>query len=245
MANGRIVASVIPGQKVPGSVNYRLTDTDVLWATRMAVYETTGKDSVISDKPQQALEVLWTMASLFAYRLKHVLKKDGNAKYPTYTALIQAYSQPINPIWRRTGWKCTGPYRGTNACSPSKLARRDRHATVSMAEMRAKYPNTVRVVQQWADGKARTTLNGQSFSLRNPIPGSVEFAAPGVSRSFVRRNPGSKVVLKHANWFISTPYSQRFPSNWVKMKNGVGATPILVATAVVGGVMAGTFLVGR
>ena len=74
MAWGKIVGHVLPGQKIPGAVSYRLTNEDVLWASRMVVYETVGKDDVLSDKPQQALEVLWTMASLFAYRLKNVCK---------------------------------------------------------------------------------------------------------------------------------------------------------------------------
>jgi len=258
MAWAKIAGRALPGQKIPGAVSYRLTNEDVLWAARMAVYETVGSDSDPRDKPQQALEVLWTMASIFAYRLKHVCKDRGCAtqepRWPTYTKLIQAYSQPINPIWRRTGSKCAGSSRA--ACSPGRLAARDRHATVSLAAMRAKYPNTIQVVEDWAKGKSSTVLppeyirektgqRGVKFSLRNPIPGSVEFAAPGVSQHFVRKNPGSRVILKHGNWFISTPYSQRFPANWPRMSgSGVSAGPILLAATVVAGTIAGMFLLG-
>jgi len=248
---GQIVSEILPNQKIPGAVNYRFTDEDVLWAARMAAYETVGEDSVPSDKPQQALEVLWTMASLFAYRLKNVCKvpppgcASQQPRWPTYTKLIQAYSQPINPIWRRDGSKCTGTYQGHQACSGGRLRARDRHATVTLDELREKWPNTMQVVWDWALGKPYTVLGDVTLSLANPIPTSVEFAAPGVSQGFLNRTAGSRLVLKHRNWFISTRYSQRFPPGYIRIVGG-GRTRQLLAVVVVGlaGVLVGMFVLG-
>ena len=109
----------------------------------------------------------------------------------------------------------------------------------------------------WAKGKSSTVLppeeirektgqQGVRFSLGNPIPGSVEFAAPRVSQGFLNRTRGSRLVLKHRNWFISTRYSQRFPQDWPQMRKGGIVTPqvLVAAGVVVAGAVAGMFLLG-
>ena len=135
--------------------------------------------------------VLWCMSSLF-------VPAGQNAKYGlyfnTFTSLLKAYSQPINPIWRRDGTRCRpgGPNHTRNNCSENRLRRRDRISTIEWHQI----PENVRIITlAWAYGL-----------LENPVPRAIEFADHNVSSSFLRASPGSECPddYKIRNWFIKT-----------------------------------------
>ena len=184
--------------------SYTLTPTDKLWAGRMAQYE-----------GGEAADVLWTMTQAYAKDAIH------NA-YPTFTRFIQAYSQPINPIWRRDGSKCRpgGAYHDRDECSAVRLERRDRAATIPWAELDA---NIREITDRWYAG-----------TLPNPVPRAVEFAAPYVSEGFLARNPGSEVVRRLDNWYIATASSLRWPANWVTMDGSVAGIALVGGLVYVG-----------
>lgn len=137
-----------------GSWSYSLSDDDLLWTARMLQGEGPVTDSAA---------VLWTMAQLFSPE-GQVSKYSGPHRFTTFKALIQAYSQPINPIWRRDGSKCRpgGSHHSTAACNETRLARRDYYASLPYERVDAAKRE---VLEQWAAGR-----------LDNPVPGATEFA---------------------------------------------------------------------
>jgi hypothetical protein len=184
---------------------YRLTDADVLWAGRMVEGE---------GLPDAAM-VLWSMTQRFT-----MLKWRSS-----FTRFIQAYSQPINPIWGRRGSKCVagGAYHGKPDCSESKLARRDRIATASW--------------DQLSEIARRETLKWATADLSNPIPRATDFAAASLvrrkldprSRSY---DPNIELVARGLNWFVSKPASRRWDPAYVTMTlAGRVAGPSMVAMA--------------
>jgi hypothetical protein len=75
----------------------------------------------------------------------------GNG-WPTFHALLLEFSQPINPIWDRNGWKCApdGPYYGTKYCTEEKFRRRERVARMPWDDV----PIHIRTaVRQFAAGQ--------------------------------------------------------------------------------------------
>lgn len=189
--------------------SYALTPTDKLWAARMAQFE-----------GGEAADVLWTMTQAYAQPSRH-----NNPVYPTFTRFIQAYSQPINPIWRRDGSKCRlgGSHHGRDDCSAVRLDRRDIAASMPWSEIE---PEIKRLTQLWYDGV-----------LPNPVPRAVEFAAPAVSEGFIERNPGSQILKRLDNWYIGTRSSLAWPASWVTMTSGgpSGAGSVLAIGAAAAG----------
>ncbi len=176
---------------------YRITSDDRLWAARAAQFE--GHD---------AADTLWTWTQ------RHALP-NYRRRYPQLKDLIRAHSQPVNPIWQRTGTKCRpgGQYAGTDHCTEGRLRRRDAAAALPFDAVR---PDVQHAVAAWAEGR-----------LPNPVPKSVDFAAPGVAQSFLRRVPGSQLVKQAGNWFISTTESQGWQPGHVSMRPATGAARIM------------------
>lgn len=198
---------------VPGQPwEYQITSSDVLWSARMISGESAGDENDMA-------AVLWCMSSLFT-------PAGQNAKYGKYfntlTALLQAYSQPINPIWRRNGSKCRpgGRYHGRDNCSENRLRKRDEHATIPWERL----PQNVRIITlAWAYGL-----------LENPVPRAIEFANHRVSTGFLNASPGSECPdnYKIRNWFIMTGerlrqgkrnvpehlWSKSWPENYVRIE---------------------------
>ena len=94
--------------------SFSLDDEDMLWAARMIVGE--GGEGA---KLPVIQSYLWAMANRW-----HLF----GGSWPTFTALVRAFSQPINPIWARDGSMCRagGKYHGTKFCDEDKLRRRER-----------------------------------------------------------------------------------------------------------------------
>lgn len=204
------------GQIVPKSAPpYQITDEDVLWAARAARYE--GHD---------AADTLWTWTQRYTL-------PNFRSRYPTLARLIQAHSQPVNPIWRRDGEKCRpgGPYHDHDYCSETRLRRRDEAATITFDAL----PATVR----------EKTIRWAKAQLPNPVPRSVDFAVQSVVESFIRRNPDSRVLKRAGNWFISDQGSERWPADQVTIQHeGRVAGPGLATPFRIGLIAGGAVLTG-
>ena len=176
-----------------GSNRYRLTNEDVLWAARAAVFEG-GHDPA---------DTLWTWTQMLATWRKK--------KYGTLAKIIRYQSQPVSPLWNRDGSKCAGARRQNRNCAEHVLRRRDLAQSISWDALLKRSPRQMATVIQWATGR-----------LPNPVPRAVDFAAPRVAEHF-RKNvrPGSVYVKKAGNWFLATPESQQWPANYFRMSKGV------------------------
>ncbi len=185
--------------------SYQITERDKLWAARMLV----GEGGGTQDPPA----VLWTMTQLLALR-------HGRS----FTDLIRAYSQPINPRWLDDGQFCRpgGRNAGTEACSSTRIARRRRIQALSWEQIPAELRQ---VVERWAAG-----------TLPNPVERAVEFADPAVTAGYVRRHPGSQYIAQLGNHFVATADSLRWPSNFVTIGPGLPWWGWVLAAAGVGGV---------
>lgn len=184
-----------PGAIVHGGWSYRLRADDLLWAARMVEGETVrGRARQLDD----ALAVLWTMTALFTPAAQR--DKYGRVRFEALSDLLRAYSQPINPRWRRDGEFCRpgGRYHGADACAPARLDARER---LQRTPWEALEPELRAVVLRWATGKTR-----------NPVPKAVEFAAPRVAAAHIARNPGAQSVATLQNQFVASARSARWTS---------------------------------
>jgi hypothetical protein len=176
--------------------SYQLTPDDILWLARSVDFE--GGTSPAA--------VIWTYAQRFAL-------PDVRRNYSTLKGLVRAHSQPINPIWSRTGSKCApgGPYHGKPECSEARLARRDRASSIPWEEISPRVRDLV--------------VKFSRAELPNPVPRSVEFAQGSESRGdtvtgYIGRNPAARVLMKAGNWFIGTARSLAWPDDHVTVRFG-------------------------
>lgn len=198
------------GNIVGGTRRYQLTWDDLLWAARMVMGEAgSGAGGV------HGAAVLWCMASRFAVA----------RGFQSYTSLIKAYSQPINPKWAADGDFCRvgGRNHGTSDCSSDRLERRARHQTITWEEI----PETVQsLVFRWATAQ-----------VQNPIPKAVHFAVPAVVArrgggyvnrtgpdsgwDFVWDSTGRQNIdprARNGNCFVSTNASREWNQDHVKIR---------------------------
>lgn len=166
---------------------YRVTDTDKIWLARAAKYEGRG----------DAVFTIWSLAQRFA--------EIHGPRFPTLKSVVLAYSQPVNPIWARTGSMCApgGEYAGTDYCAPSRLDVRDRAA-------RDPSPETLPIVEAWVRGE-----------IPNPIPRGSEFAAPDVAQGCLERGQCVRVVKASENWYLTTRTTEGWPRSFVTI-SGTG-----------------------
>jgi hypothetical protein len=137
----------------PTGATYTLTDDDLLWLGR-AIYGEAGT------RQRGGAAVAWAMAQ------NYMMTGPGGgprfAALPTFTALLRAYCQPINPAWMDpNGPKCQ---RNPAACTERHLARRRSISGMSWESL----PQSVRnIVQAFAEG-----------TLPNEVPGLTDWATP-------------------------------------------------------------------
>lgn len=177
------------------SGNYQLTPSDVLWAARSAYFEGGGTAAV-----------LWTETQRF------ILLRGS---YPNFAQFVQAFSQPINPAWRRNGAFCRpdGQYASTDACSETRLQRRDVAASMSWSTLIERDPELVTTVLQWANGL-----------LPNPVPRVTNFADPTVAEHWLAHNDGDVFVHDASdNVFIVTAASRAWDRNHVALHGADGS----------------------
>jgi len=189
-------------------LRYQLTDDDVIWAARAAACEGGGREGPAA--------TLWAWTQRFA-------APNYRRNYPTLRRLVQAHSQPINPIWRRDGSKCRpgARYHGSEHCAPHRLARRDRCAQMSWDSI----PAHVRTqVEAWATAR-----------MPNPIPKAVDFAAASV-------RPQSTDILTYRRgnlFYVERGISDRWDRDHVTMHmDGRVAGPSGLAGGAAGAVIA-------
>lgn len=172
---------------------YQITPEDILWLARSIQHEGGNK-----------LATAWTYAQRMA-----LFRRWGTLK-----ELVQAHSQPVNPIWRRDGEKCRpgGPYHGRDECAERRLAVRDRAATMPWDEI-----SPLTRMQVLAFAQARRN---------NVVPSATDFANGPVSTGFIRRHPGTQVVMRDGNWYLaegpsSSPGggSVSWPENFVTVRH--------------------------
>jgi len=189
---------------VKGQAPYQLTQHDVIWLARSAVFE--GGD------PR---DVVWTEAQRFV---------GMRQNYATFAAFIQAFSQPVNPDWRRDGYFCRpgGAYYGKKECSEAALAKRDVAASMTLTDLAKKDPEAVDIVLKFA-----------AAGVRNPVPRSTNFADETVSAHFLAKNPAAKVVKRAGNVYIMEPHAAGWDRNHVVVSRFDGA--LATADGVVNG----------
>jgi hypothetical protein len=181
--------------------HYELTEDDVLWCARMLVGE--GGNNAAT---------LWTMASRLALLAKH---KPG--LYPTLTALVRAYSEPINPKFQRDGELCRpgGHLHDAPACMPGRL---DRRAAICALDPHIAAPHDL--ADRWS--KARVVVASWVFGgVQNPAPRAVHFAVPSLIDAEIRRGECSRVVLLDGNAYASTKETDHWPRSFVTL-DGAG-----------------------
>lgn len=88
-------------------------DETALWMARMCVGEGGKKCS-----RGKASAMLWALMHRW-----HLWDRKG--RYPTYQALMRAFSQPINPRWQ-AGGDLAEKWKGSMFASPARLLRRKR-----------------------------------------------------------------------------------------------------------------------
>lgn len=188
-----------PGQiKTQRGWSYRMTPEDLLWLARSVQHEAGNHEATA-----------WTYAQLLAMRRGSSLK-----------SLVQAHSQPINPIWRRDGSKCRpgGSYHGRDECSERRLAVRDQAASMPWSEIR---PAVRDVIVKFATAR-----------LQNPVPRAANFANAPVTTRYLLRHPSSAIVLRDGNWYITESQTNSWPVDFVTIEDdGRVAGPSLAGRA--------------
>lgn len=182
----------------------RLSADDLLWLARATQFE--GGDNAAT---------IWTLAQRAALH-----------RVSSFTALIRAFAQPVNPRWDEASDELCQRY--PERCSPETLERRELARTIPWERIS---PKVRRLVLRFARAE-----------LDNPVPRATNFADPPVSRSYLARTPGARVVLvggKPANWYLADPGAVSWPADFVTVHYGsrvAGArrSPSWAAGALVG-----------
>jgi|GEM_PF-5027341 len=139
---------------------YRLTDVDKLWLARALLGEVSESAARWQDSETKrgGAAVCWAMAQNFS-----LIRGPGDAvpRYSSFTLLLKAYCQPINPKWASSRTqKCR---EHPAACTERHLTRRRRVSTATLASMPA---GLLDLVDQWVAGQ-----------IVNPIPGMTDWHA--------------------------------------------------------------------
>jgi len=194
---------------------YNITDSDIKWMIRAAAYE--------GGNPA---DTMWTWMQRFAGGNLGPEYGNFRARFSSLEKLVRAHSQPVNPIWLRTGSKCKvgGPYHGQDPCSEGRLVRRE-EAQSSDWESRSSY----RYVN--AESVRRAREAGELLrraALPNPVPRSIDFAVPDLVASFLRRNPQAQLLVRDGNHFIMSSVSKTWPANYISLELGGMCDVILI-----------------
>lgn len=127
----------------------------------------------------------------------YLQRQAANRRSSSLASLVLSHSQPVNPLWRRDGEKCRpgGPYAEQDNCAPRLLDERD--------------ANAVRPWEAIPEEVRAAVVAAVTARLANPVPRATDFADQAVSQSFLRRNPGARLVLKvvasrcpGCNWYL-------------------------------------------
>lgn len=160
---------------------YGLTPEDLDVAARMLANEGGNKAAD-----------LFTMAQRFV--LLH-------RSFPTFAAMLRAFSQPVNPKWLANGEFCRpgGRYAGTPSCSPGALAHR-----AEVQDPNTRYPSAAAYVARWAAG-----------GVANPVPRATDFRADDARAHELVNSGQMQLVLADGNWYFADGGSEDWPENFV------------------------------
>jgi hypothetical protein len=145
----------------PDGREITLSDDDMLWAARGITGESRGNASR-------------ELCAAFLWAIMRRCLLLGSSR--TYGKMWIDFSQPINPIWLETGWKCApgGPYHGKENCSK---ARTDYRAALRKKPWE-KLPEQIRdAVEDFAQGKLPPPMFERTLtSDRNRITNWASYA---------------------------------------------------------------------
>jgi hypothetical protein len=149
----------------PGSEPYMITQDDALWLIRAIWGEVNRSNSrwETQDVQRGSAAVLWALAN------NYMTVGQKRSIYPTFGQFIQAYCQPINPIWASAG--ASGCQRNPGACSSDTLAFRQALRSKPWAQFPA-----------GAQALVTAFVNG---TLANPIGRRTDWAAAGAGRTTI------------------------------------------------------------
>ena len=131
-----------------------MTDEDRLWLGRALVGETGGRDR------RAAAAVAWSMRNRW-------VQKQARAGWPTFTALLRAYSQPINPKWESL--TSSGCVRSPSMCTEDMLARR---ASIRSLSWSGIPPLVQQVVEDLATGRLENPVGDRNTFAANAFTGA-------------------------------------------------------------------------
>lgn len=158
----------------PGS--YGVTPSDRLWLLRAVQAE--------SNKPDDRRRVAETLLNRFVF-----LKSRGSTAYPTLTAFVRAYAQPINPKWQsQSTSKCRANPR---RCTDAMIAKR--------REARAR--------TQFDDSTVVAVQSALTRGITSVASSSVHYAAPGIGA-------GGKIRLTSDRRGYNTFYAVSGSRGW-------------------------------
>ena len=197
---------------------YQITTEDVIWAARATTCESSDLESSLAE--------LWAWTYRFA-------TPSYRRTYRTLASLIRAHSQPVNPRWERGGEACGpgGRFEGSQVCSETLLARRERCRTTPYDAL----PAAMReLTEAWAKGRTR-----------NPVPLAMDFAS-----SSIGTQEGDLEVARfgrsgNQQVFYSEPQSRRLGASFVTIEPGSSSLWWLGALAVAGAAVGGYVLMRR
>lgn len=199
--------------------DYQITPEDAETLVRMGVFE--GGDPAYT---------LWAIAQrwvLFrdAYAKKAAANKWRTREYAhSLTWLVQRFSQPLNPDWRRDGEFCKpgGKYHAQAACDAAALERRDIAAF-----------STLDVVQSRNPQAFDTSIAWLKAEIPNPVPRAVNFSVEPVALHYLQNTSGARELARSpkdtcpaCNVFITEAAARTWPENfvWLRAPNGAVTT---------------------
>jgi hypothetical protein len=181
-----ILSNVVAGASIrqgvmsfPGSTQYLITQDDALWLIRAIWGEVNRSNERWETSAVQrgAAAVLWALAN------NYMTVGRKRELYPTFGQYIQAYCQPINPIWSSAG--ASGCQRNPGACTADRLAFRQALRSKPWAQFP---PGAQALVTAFVAG-----------TLSNPIGRRTDWAAAGEGRTTI------DAVNIAGNVFITDP----------------------------------------
>lgn len=137
-----------PGASMP------ITDTDALWLGRAI----TGEVSSSRDQRARAA-VAWALAQNLM--LVGRASEASPPRYSSFTGIIRAYCQPVNPDWESAS--SPSCQRSPQNCTAARLEQRARYRTMSWDDLS---PDVRQIVDDFRAGR-----------LANPVPGLVDWHA--------------------------------------------------------------------
>lgn len=170
--------------------SYAITPGDMVWLGRAAYGE--GANPA---------DTIWSWMQRLAL---------PNFRRMSLSELVQRHSQAVNPDWLDGGRFCGpgGQHAGSDACSQTRLVRRER--------IRASTPD------EWPASVRDALAALAAGTLPNAVPRAVDFADATVARSYLERHPEARLIAQRAGgWYIANAESLRWPERFVTIGPGL------------------------